>query len=268
VIVYRLRDDEVFVVVNASNVAKDRAHVAAHLAGDAVLEDRSDGTALIAIQGPRASVILSAVTDLEVREASIEGLAPFGVTSARVAGTRAIVARTGYTGEDGFEVFVDAERAVPVWSRLLAAGASLGLLPIGLGARDTLRLEARFSLYGNDIDETTGPIEAGLGWTCKLDKDFVGRDRIAAVKAAGPERKLVGLVIDGGIARHGHPVTSDGAVVGIVTSGTYGPTVQRSIALAYVPAGLAKIGTDVAVRIRERDVPAKVVKTPFWKRST
>ncbi|GAC1497643.1 MAG: glycine cleavage system aminomethyltransferase GcvT [Candidatus Limnocylindrales bacterium] len=267
VIVYRLREDEALVVVNASNIAKDRAHIAARLSGDATLDDRSEATALIAIQGPRASVILSAVTDLEVREASIEGLAPVGVTSARVAGTRAIVARTGYTGEDGFEIFVDADRAVPVWSRIIAAGASLGLLPIGLGARDTLRLEARFSLYGNDIDERTGPIEAGLGWTCKLDKDFVGRDRIAAVKEAGPERKLVGLVTDGGIARHGHPVTNGGAVVGVVTSGTYGPTVQRNIALAYVPSRLAKIGTDVAVRIRERDVPAKVVKTPFWKRS-
>ena len=267
VIVYRLRDDEALVVVNASNIAKDRAHIAERLGADTELDDRSDGTALVAVQGPRAAVILSAVTDLEIREASIEALPPFGVTSARVAGARAIVARTGYTGEDGFEVFVDADRAVAVWSRIIAAGSSLGLLPIGLGARDTLRLEARFSLYGNDIDETTGPIEAGLGWTCKLDKDFVGRDRVAAVKEAGPERKLVGLVTGGGIARHGHPVTSGGETVGIVTSGTYGPTVQRNIALAYVPAALGKVGTDLAVRIRERDVPAKVVKTPFWKRS-
>ncbi len=267
VIVYRLREEEALVVVNASNIAKDRAHLAAHLGDAAELEDRSDDTALVAVQGPRAAVILSAVTDLEVREASIEALPPFGVTSARVAGARAIVARTGYTGEDGFEVFVDADRAVAVWSRIIAAGASLGLAPIGLGARDTLRLEARFSLYGNDIDETTGPIEAGLGWTCKLDKDFLGRDRIVAAKTAGPERKLVGLVIDGGIARHGHPVTSAGEIVGTVTSGTFGPTVQKSIALAYVPAGFATVGTAVAVRIRERDVPAKVVKTPFWKRS-
>jgi len=267
VIVYRLREDEALVVVNASNIAKDHAHIAARLGADAELEDRSGGTALLAVQGPRSAVILSAVTDLEVREASIEALPTFGVTSARVAGARAIVARTGYTGEDGFEVFVDADRAVAVWSRIIAAGASLGLLPIGLGARDTLRLEARFSLYGNDIDETTGPIEAGLGWTCKLDKDFVGRDQVAAVKEAGPERKLVGLVVEGGIARHGHPVTSGGGIVGIVTSGTYGPTVQKNIALAYVPATLAKVGTGLAVRIRERDVPAKVVKTPFWKRS-
>ena len=137
-------------------------------------------TALVAVQGPRASVILAAVTDLEIREATIEDLAPFGVVGARVGGARAWVARTGYTGEDGFEVFLPWDRAVGPWSRLLAAGAALGLIPVGLGARDTLRLEARYSLYGNEIDETTDPIEAGLGWTCKLDRDFIGRDAIAA----------------------------------------------------------------------------------------
>ena len=267
VIVYRLGDDEYLMVVNAANVEKDRAHIRSHLAPGVGFEDRSSEMALIAIQGPRAATILSTVTDLEIREQSIESLPPFGVVRARVANSRAIVARTGYTGEDGFEVFVDNDRAVQVWSRLMAAGASTGIIPIGLGARDTLRLEARFSLYGNDIDETTGPIEAGLGWTTKLDKDFVGRDVIAAAKERGPERRIVGLVVDGGVARHGHDVTKDGVVVGQVTSGTFGPTVQQNIALAYVPAALSKVGTDLAVRIRERDVPAKVVKTPFYRRS-
>ena len=140
-------------------------------------------------------------------------------------------------------------------------------MPIGLGARDTLRLEARFSLYGNEIDETTNPIEAGLGWTCKLDKDFVGRDVIAKVKEVGPTRRIVGLVVDGGVARHGHAVTDRDREVGLVTSGTFGPTVEKNIALAYVPVGLSKVGTTVAVRIREKDVPATVVKTPFYKRS-
>jgi aminomethyltransferase len=254
-------------VVNAANIAKDFAHVQKHLPAGVGLDDRSAESALIAIQGPRAPTILSTVTDLEVRERSIEGLPAFGVTRARVANSRAIVARTGYTGEDGFEVFVDNDRAKQVWSRLLAAGESTGIIPIGLGARDTLRLEARFSLYGNDIDETTNPIEAGLGWTVKLDKEFVGRDAIAAAKDAGPARKIVGLEVTGGVARHGHAVVKDGAVVGQVTSGTFGPTVQKNIALAYVPAGLAKIGTDLAVRIRDRDIPAKVVKVPFYKRS-
>jgi len=268
VIVYRLADHEYLMVVNSANIAKDHEHVRAHLPAGVGFDDRSDEMALIAIQGPRAATILSAVTDLEVREQSIEGLPPFGVTRARVAGSRGIVARTGYTGEDGFEVFVDNDRAAQVWSRLLGAGASTGIIPIGLGARDTLRLESRFSLYGNDIDETTDPIEAGLGWTVKLDKAFVGRDAIAAAKERGPTRRIVGLEVTGGVARHGYDVTKDGKIVGQVTSGTFGPTVQKNIALAYVPTDLAKVGTELAVRIRDRDIPAKVVKTPFYKRAT
>ena len=267
VIVYRTETETYMIVINASNVAKDVAHMRRYLPGDVAFEDASMDTALIAIQGPRASVILASVTDLEVREATVEDLAPFGVSSARVAGARATVARTGYTGEDGFEVFVPWERATGVWSRMLAAGASIGLVPIGLGARDTLRLEARFSLYGNEIDETTDPIEAGLGWTCKLDKDFVGRDAIARAKEQGPKRRIAGLVVDGGVARHGHPVVHDGAEVGAVTSGTFGPTVGKNIALAYVPVALAKAGTALSVRIREHDVPATVIKLPFYSRN-
>jgi aminomethyltransferase len=183
-----------------------------------------------------------------------------------VAGARATLARTGYTGEDGFEVFVANADAARVWDALLAAGRETGIKPIGLGARDTLRLEARFSLYGNDIDETTDPIEAGLGWTCKLDKEFTGRDVIAAKKADGPKRKIAGLVIQGGVARHGHEVTRGGEVVGHVTSGTYGPTVEKNIALAYVATPLSKVGTALGVRIRGKDVPATVVKTPFYRR--
>jgi len=161
---------------------------------------------------------------------------------------------------------VTSADAAKVWDALLAAGRAAGVKPIGLGARDTLRLEARFSLYGNDIDETTDPIEAGLAWTCKLDKDFTGRDVIAAKKAEGPKRKLAGLVVQGGVARHGHEVTQNGDVVGHVTSGTYGPTVEKNIALAYVPTPLSKLGTVLAVRIRGKDVPATVVKTPFYRR--
>ncbi len=269
VIVYRVAADLFLVVVNASNIAKDRGHLEARLPAGTRLEDASSETALIAVQGPRSPVVLSAVTDLPVREASIESLPAFGVTEARVGGVRATVARTGYTGEDGFEVFVPGERAAQVWSRLLAAGGSAGIVPVGLGARDTLRLEARFSLYGNEIDETTSPIEAGLGWTCKLDKEFVGRDAIAAAKAAGPQRRLVGLVVQGGVARHGHEVTDGSAgVIGHVTSGTYGPTVERNVALAYVPVERSKIGTTVAVRIRDREIPAEVVRLPFYKRLT
>lgn len=261
VIVYRISDDEYMVVVNAANIAKDRAHVLAHLGEDVAFEDRSFATALVAIQGPRAAEILARETSADVKS-----LPSFGVTQGRVAGARATVARTGYTGEDGFEVFVANADAAKVWDALLAAGRDAGIKPIGLGARDTLRLEARFSLYGNDIDETTDPVEAGLGWTCKLDKEFTGRDVIAAKKAEGPKRKIAGLVVQGGVARHGHEVTQNGEVVGQVTSGTYGPTVEKNIALAYVPTPLSKVGTAVAIRIRGKDVPATVVKTPFYRR--
>jgi aminomethyltransferase len=261
VIVYRISEGEHMVVVNAANIAKDRAHVLARLGEDVAFDDRSYGTALVAIQGPRAVEILASKTDADVRT-----LPAFGVTHGRVAGSRATIARTGYTGEDGFEVFIANAEADKVWDALLAAGREAGIKPIGLGARDTLRLEARFSLYGNDIDETTDPIEAGLGWTCKLDKEFTGRDVIAAKKAAGPTRKIAGLVIQGGVGRHGHEVVHDGDVVGQITSGTYGPTVEKNIALAYVPTPLSKIGTALAVRIRGKDVPATVVKTPFYRR--
>src|SRR5438034_2824023 len=261
VIVYRYSADRLAMVVNAANIEKDAAHVRRHLASGVRFDDLSDQTALIAPQGPRAAKILSRVAAMNV-----DDLMPFGVTATKVAGVAATVARTGYTGEDGFEVFVPNADAVKVWDALLEAGKEDGVQPIGLGARDTLRLESRYSLYGNEIDETTDPIEAGLGWTCKLDKEFLGRDKIAAAKERGPKRRIAGIVVTGGVARHGHPVTSGGNEVGIVTSGTYGPTVDKNIALAYVPAPSAKVGTALAVRIREKDVPATVVRTPFYSR--
>ena len=261
VIVYRVAPQRLMMVVNASNVEKDAAHVKRHLPSDVRFDDKSMATALIAPQGPRAAAILSRAAGMNV-----DDLPPFGVAETTVAGAKATVARTGYTGEDGFEVFVANADAGRVWDALLAMGKNDGIQPIGLGARDTLRLEARFSLYGNEIDETTGPIEAGLSWTCKLDKEFLGRDVIAKVKEEGPKRRIAGLVVSGGVARHGHPVTSGGENVGVVTSGTFGPTVEKNIALAYVPTALSKVGTELAVRIRDKDVPATVVKTPFYKR--
>jgi aminomethyltransferase len=261
VIVYRTGAEHLLMVVNAANIEKDLAHVRGHLPRGVAFADRSADTALIAVQGPRAADTLARVAG-----GSVAALPPFGVKAARAAGAEATIARTGYTGEDGFEVFVDNADAVQVWQALLVAGRGESIVPVGLGARDTLRLEARFSLYGNDIDETTGPIEAGLGWTCKLDKEFVGRDAVAKQKADGPKRRIAGLVVDGGVARHGHDVTSEGKVVGQVTSGTFGPTVAQNIALAYVPTELSKVGTTLAVRIREKDVPATVVKTPFYRR--
>ncbi len=268
VIVYRTAAEELLMVVNAANVDKDRAHVTRDLPGGVRFDDASLATALIAVQGPRASVVVMAVTNLPVREESIERLPPFGVRSARVADVDAIVARTGYTGEDGFEIFLPWDRAPQAWSRVLAAGASNGIAPIGLGARDTLRLECRFMLYGNDIDEGTSPLEAGLGWVVKPDKgEFQGRDAIAKARERPLARRLVGLVVSGGIARHGHEVVRDGAVIGTVTSGTFGPTVRKNIALAYVASEHAAIGTALRVRIRGKDVGATVVKTPWYRRS-
>jgi aminomethyltransferase len=265
VIVYRTGPDQLLMVVNAANIEKDAKHVRRYMPKGVRFEDRSNETALIAVQGPRAADIVGRVAGN-----SVVALPPFGVKSTRAAGAEAMIARTGYTGEDGFEVFVANADAVRVWQALMTAGGGSrgeSLTPIGLGARDTLRLEARFSLYGNDIDETTGPIEAGLGWTCKLDKVFVGRDNIAKQKADGPKRRIAGLVVAGGVARHGHDVVADGNAVGKVTSGTFGPTVAQNIALAYVPTELSKVGTALAVRIREKDVPATVVKTPFYRRA-
>lgn len=260
VIVYRTAPGELLVVVNAANVEKDLAHLTERLTG-AAITDASAETALVAIQGPRALAISGRVAD-----APLDDLASFGVRRTAVAGVECLAARTGYTGEDGLELFTPWGGAPTVWHALLDAGAGEGLVPVGLGARDTLRLEARLPLYGNEIDEATSPIEAGLGWACALDKPFLGRDEIARVKAEGPDRRLVGLIVDGGVARHAFPVLSDGVEIGRVTSGTYGPSVQKNIALAYVPSDRAKPGTVLAVRIRGRDVPATVARTPFRRK--
>ncbi len=266
--------DQYLVVPNAGNaavVARELLERAADF--NVAVEDASADTSLVAVQGPAAEEILLKLVPTHqhplVTELKYYAAVEVGIT-VNGAVQDLLVARTGYTGEDGFELYVANPDAVRVWDAIMTAGAgSRGevLTPIGLGARDTRRLEARFSLYGNDIDETTGPIEAGLGWTCKLDKDFVGRDKVAKQKADGPKRRIAGLIVEGGVARHGHDVVADGKAVGKVTSGTYGPTVAQNIALAYVPTELSKVGTALAVRIREKDVPATVVKTPFYRRA-
>jgi aminomethyltransferase len=195
-------------------------------------------------------------------------LGSFGVMRATLAGVDVWAARTGYTGEDGFELFCANEDAVTLWRAILDAGRAHGIEPVGLGARDTLRLEARLMLYGNDIDEQTHPFEAGLGWVVKLDAgDFIGRDALRAIKAAGFDRKLVGFEMTGrGIARHGYPIVVDGRRVGEVTSGSPGPTVGRNIGLGYVPKALGKVGTALGIEIRGKVIGAVVVTTPFYKR--
>jgi aminomethyltransferase len=265
VIVYRRSERRFLVVVNASNVEKDWNWLLAQKPSGCGLHNLSDEFALLALQGPKAEAILQRLTSLD-----LPAIGFYRFAEGDVDGHAAIVARTGYTGEDGFEVFVAPEKAAPLWRRIVGAGTPDGLRPAGLGARDTLRLEARMMLYGNDMDETTTLIEAGLGWIVSTDEakgDFNGRAVLAAQKAGGAPRKLVGLELtERGIPRHGHPVLLDGTPVGAVTSGTFAPFLQKSIGLCYLPAGRAAVGGELHVDIRGRRVPGRVVPTPFYKR--
>jgi aminomethyltransferase len=263
-IVYRLEDQKILVVCNASNRDKIVAHFAANLGAGARLSDVSDAWALLALQGPKA---IDVMRNLGAPQDVLD-LPSFGVTRASLAGIDVFAARTGYTGEDGFELFCASEDAVTLWRALLEAGKSHGIQPAGLGARDTLRLEARLMLYGNDITEQTHPFEAGLGWVVKLDaRDFIGRAALLEIKSKGFERKLVGFEMTGrGIARHGYPIVADGHRVGEVTSGAPGPSVGRNIGLGYVPKALSKVGTRLGIGIRGKVVDAVVVTTPFYKR--
>jgi aminomethyltransferase len=263
-IVYRLGPERFLVVANAANAHIVSDALAERLTGfKAVLDDRSLAMALIAIQGPRSVEILAPITNVD-----LGALRYYAIAEGAVAGIQALVARTGYTGEDGFEIFVDNARATELWDALSAAGEGAGLLPIGLGARDTLRLEAGMPLYGNELDRSTNPFEAGLGRVVKLDKpdDFVGRAALEKVAADGPARKLIGVVMQGrGIARHGYPVHR-GETTGVVTSGTHSPTLGKAIAMAYVAPADAEPGTIVEVEIRDQRVPAEVVALPFYRR--
>ncbi len=263
-IVYRLEAEKILVVCNASNRDKIVSHFAKNLSLETPWNDVSDAWALLALQGPNAHAIMA---ELGAPEALL-GLRTFGVARATVAGVDLWAARTGYTGEDGFELFCANEDAAALWRAILAAGEAHGIQAVGLGARDTLRLEARLMLYGNDIDEQTHPFEAGLGWVVKLEAgDFIGRDALRKIKAEGFDRKLVGFeMTERGIARHGYPIVADGDRVGEVTSGSPGPTVGRNIGLGYVPKALSEVGTALGIEIRGKQVGAVVVTTPFYKR--
>jgi len=265
VIVYRRAADRYLLVVNAGNIEKDFRWLQEQGPQDIRLENKSDAYALLALQGPRAAEILRALTTFD-----LSGLKYYHFAEAEVDSYPVTVSRTGYTGEDGFEIFVSPQLVEAFWKRLLEAGREKGLVPVGLGARDTLRLEARLCLHGQDMDETTSLVEAGLGWMVSLDEakgDFPGRAVLAEQKKNGPPRKLVGFEMTGrGIARHGYPVLIHDERVGEVTSGTYAPFLQKNIGLCYVPAARAAVGTELAIDIRERKVPARVVPTPFYKR--
>ena len=264
-IVYRLGDERFMVVANAGNAATVSDELSARLRGwKAVLDDRSLATSLVAIQGPLSASILQPLTSVD-----LGGLKYYAIAEGEVAGMRALVARTGYTGEDGFELFVDWSLGPAVWDAVMAIGRSAGLAPVGLGARDTLRLEAGMPLYGNELDLGTNPYEAGLGRVVKLEKpgDFVGKAALERVRRDGPARRLVGLVVTGrGIARHGYRVLDVAGTTGIVTSGTQSPTLGKPIAMAYVAPADGEPGPILDVEVREQRVAAEVVPLPFYKR--
>jgi len=264
-IVYRTGEERFLVVPNASNAQLVAAELGARIVGaDATLEDATLTTSLVAIQGPRAREILAPLTDVD-----LGSLRYYAIAAGTAVGVAAHVARTGYTGEDGFELFVAWHDGPAVWEALLDAGAPAGLVPCGLGARDTLRLEAGMPLYGNELGRDGTPFEAGLGRVVKLDRgEFVGRAALET-NAAAPRKQLVGLVMrDRGIARHGYPVYLPGAEIacGEVTSGTRSPTLDVAIAMAYVPPGHAQVGTMLEVGVRASRVPAEVVALPFYRR--
>ncbi len=265
VILYRLNSQRFIFVVNASNREKDYRWILDHRQGDVTVRDRSDDYALLAFQGPLASEVLQTLTSID-----LPSIRRYHFGQGTVAGIEhCIIARTGYTGEDGFELFVSPAHAATIWNALLQAGASKGIKPAGLGARDTLRLEMKYSLYGHEITEETNPYEAGLGWVVKLDQPgaFIGKDELIAIKERGPMRKLVGFrMMERAIPRQGYPIVFQGNQVGVVTSGTLSPSLDQSIGIGFVPPDLAATGSQFFVDIRGRLRQAEVVKTPFYQR--
>jgi aminomethyltransferase len=262
VVAYRFSPERVLICVNASNREKDFRWMSERAKAVAAL-NRSDDYAQLALQGPKAAAVLQRMTSVDLSK-----LGAYRFTEGKVGEVGCIVSRTGYTGEDGFELYCAPADVERLWFALLEEGRDEELRPAGLGARDSLRTEMRYALYGNDIDDDHTPLEAGLGWIVKLDKgEFVGREALQRQKAEGVCRKLVGFELTGsGVPRHGYPILSDGRKVGEVTSGTLGPSVKKPIGMGYVPVELANEGSTFEVDIRNRPVSARVVKTPFWKK--
>lgn len=265
-IIYRAADTRFLIVCNGANHAKMAAHFAKAAENHCEFKDKSDETALLALQGPKAFDVLALCG---ADAAKLSELKSFTFRDAVIANVKCTAARTGYTGEDGVEIFCAWNDAPRLWEQLLELGKPLGLKPAGLGCRDTLRLEARLSLYGNDIDETTNPLEAGLGWVVKLAKgDFLGKAALEAIKAKPLTRKLVGFEVTGrGIARHGYLLRDlEGKEVGLCTSGSPCPTVGKNLGLGYLPTGMTDVGTRFFVDCRGKNIEAVVVTTPFYKR--
>jgi aminomethyltransferase len=265
VTVFRVGEQAYLFVVNAGTRTKDVAWIVDHARNHAAtVRDISDQVALLALQGPRAMVVMAGASGVD-----LAALPPFHFRDAvPIAGTRGLVMRTGYTGEDGLEIACPWDDAPKIWDALMDAGTTHGLRPIGLGARDTLRLEAAFRLYGNDIDETTSPLEALLAWTVKFDKgDFTGRDALLRQQTSGVARRFIGFeVTDRAIPRQHYRIVADGQVVGEVTSGTFAPFLQRALGMGYVPTPLTGVGTAIGIEVRGKTVAAHVVKLPFYRR--
>lgn len=262
-IVYHIRENEYLLVVNASNIEKDWEWISSHNDFGVELKNISDNFSLLAIQGPKAIEAMQSLTDTDLSAIKFYNfeVAPFAGID------HVIISATGYTGSGGFEIYCHNEYAEQLWEKVFEAGKDFGIKPIGLAARDTLRLEMGYCLYGNDIDDTTSPIEAGLGWITKFTKDFVNSEALKAEKENGPERKLVGFELtERGIPRHGYEIVdADGTVIGVVTSGTMSPSLSKGIGLGYVKTAYSKPESDIFIKVRNKNIPAKVVKLPFYK---
>ncbi|NJW52554.1 glycine cleavage system aminomethyltransferase GcvT [Salinimicrobium oceani] len=262
-IIYRFNAEKYLLVVNASNIEKDWNWISQHNTMDATMRDLSDEYSLLAIQGPKAAEAMQSLTDVNLSEIKFYTfeVAPFaGVENV-------IISATGYTGSGGFEIYCKNDDVKRIWDRVFEAGAEFGIKPIGLAARDTLRLEMGFCLYGNDIDDTTSPIEAGLGWITKFTKDFINSEALKEQKEQGPKRRLVGFELnERGIPRQGYEIVDDnGKVIGNVTSGTMSPSLEKGIGMGYVATAYATPGSKINIQIRKKALPATVVKMPFYK---
>ncbi|MEE9171174.1 MAG: glycine cleavage system aminomethyltransferase GcvT [bacterium] len=260
-LLYRL-EDHYLMVVNASNIEKDWNWLAQHKPADVEMENVSDETTLLAVQGPQARALLWRLTSCD-----LEAIAYYHFVQDKIDNKPMIISRTGYTGEVGFELYMENQYAAQLWNAILQAGKDFDIGPVGLGARDTLRLEMKYCLYGNDIDQTTSPLEADLGWITKLKKgQFIGRDSLLEAKQEGVKRKLVGFVMENrALPRNGYRIFQEGMAVGEVTSGTLSPSLNIGIGLGYVPIELSDIGTKLDIQIRNKSEPATIVETPFYK---
>jgi len=263
-IVYKIADNNYMLVVNASNIDKDWNWISSHNDLGVEMTNASEAYSLLAIQGPKAAEAMQSLTNID-----LANMGYYTFQMSDFAGKQnVIVSATGYTGSGGFEIYFKNEDAEHIWNKVFEAGASFNIKPIGLAARDTLRLEMGFCLYGNDINDTTSPLEAGLGWITKFDKDFTNSENLKQQKEAGVSRKLVGFeMVERGIPRHDYEICdANGTVVGIVTSGTQSPTLGIAIGMGYVPTALATPDSEIYIRIRNKDIKAKVVKMPFYKK--